>query len=404
MTRIVIIGGGTAGFKALQEILQRQPDADVTMISDEGEAAVERPMLSKELLVSDTALRKAGAPASATGLRLIAGKRAVRIDRSTRQVALHDGERVRYDRLIIATGSRPRLPPFAVKNPGLVHAVRTEADATRLRAAMEGARSIAVIGGGFIGLEVAAAARQRGLQTVVIEAQTTLLARTAPPSLSSYLLDLHHSRGVQVMSGTTVRSVGATADNRAQVITDREAIDADLVVVGIGIVPNIELAAECGLEVADGIIVDQRCRTSDQAIFAAGEVTNYPINALGFRARTECWTAATDQGRIAGRNASGANEDYLDIPWLWTDQYDCNVQYLGLPLHSDRLTRHSLDAPDSWLELGWTQKGVFVGAIGVNAARQVSELRRSLRKGLPIPEKYRSCAEFSVSQDSYAKQ
>lgn len=389
MADVVIVGGGIAGYKALQRVLEIDPSCGVVIVSDEDRPAYERPMLSKELLVSDAPLRSVTIRGDFPNLREVFKERVTSIDRARREVRLSTGEAIPYNSLILATGSRPRTLTFpGLCDDDLVY-LRTATDAERLSAKLGRNTHIAIIGGGFIGLEVAAAARKRGAEAIVFEAQPRLLARVAPPSLSTWLNKLHSDNGVTIKLGSLVNGVTRKADGRYSIHASDGFTIADQIVVGVGIVPNTELAEECGLEVRDGIVVDANCRTSDPNVFAAGDVASYTIADHEFLIRSECWTVASDQGTQAGQAAMGdLSGRYNEIPWLWSDQYDASIQYLGLPLQGVRTSRHSFGQEESWLELTWRKDGEFAGAIGVNANREIGELRRAFRKGLPVPSKY----------------
>jgi NADPH-dependent 2,4-dienoyl-CoA reductase/sulfur reductase-like enzyme len=383
---IIVLGGGIAGFKALRRIHELAPHRDVILVSDESATACERPMLSKEALVSTTGLRSVGAPAS--DRVTVLSQRGLQIDRARRSLILQDGTSLDYDRLILATGSRPRRLPEDMVSAD-VHYLRTEADADALATKLSSGRRIVIIGGGFIGLEVACAAWAKGASATVLEMSPILLARVAPASVAEHLLDLHKAQGVEIVTDTRVLRVAGRPDGTAVVETAQGHWLADCVVAGIGVLPNVELAEACGLHTDNGIVVDTMCRTSDPFILAAGEVTNYPVPSLGLRTRSESWTVAADQGEAAGEAAlASGGPGYTNLPWLWSDQFGTSIQYLGLPMSAPSLRRFQGAAAGGWLELGLDGRGAFVGAIGVNANREIAELRRAMAKGFPLPQRY----------------
>lgn len=389
MSEILIVGGGIAAFKALHRIQERAPGCKVTMISEEGTAACERPMLSKEFLRDTGGLRRTGVHFEGSDAVRIIQTRAQSIDRAAHRVLTTCGRSIFYDRMILATGSRNRRLPSEMDPDVLVRYLRTERDAILLRAELAEARHVAIIGGGFIGLEVAAAARSRGVKVTVIEAMPTLLSRVAPSEISSLLAQVHRENGVQIVAGASVLAVSRSDIGAIEVKTCTDTIKSDCVLAGIGVVPNVELAAECGLAIENGIVVDEHCQTSDADIFAAGEVTNYPVGALGLRTRSESWTVAADQGLVAADSAlAQPGQGYREIPWLWSDQYDLNIQYLGLPVKAHRWTHHDGKREGAIVSIGWTAERNFLGAIGLNANQEIAELRRQQRKGLPMPERY----------------
>ncbi|MGO4567082.1 NAD(P)/FAD-dependent oxidoreductase [Rhizobium sp. 2YAF20] len=390
MSKIVIVGGGVAAYRALHRILELDPLCDVTLISDEDRPAYERPMLSKELLTSDKPLRSLGVRGSFPNLTQLFSTRATKVDRRQKRVLLDDGCEISYEKLILATGSRPRR--LEVDNPTSerLHYLRTAVDAEKLRPFLCPGNRIAIIGGGFIGLEVAASARALGAEAVVLEAQPRLLARVAPESLSTWLHDLHKKNGVDIKLGAQVDQIAEDPSTGGMIVrTASGEIPADAVLVGIGVLPNVELAVDCGLDVDGGIAVDIHGRTSDPYILAAGEATRYPLERLGLLTRSECWTTSSDQGTIVGEAALGSLGDgYREMPWVWSDQYEASIQYLGLPLTASRMVTHPGESQNAWVDIAWDDAGRFLGAIGINSGRQISELRRALRKGLPIPAKF----------------
>lgn len=387
MGPIVIVGGGIAGFKALRRIHEIAPDREVVLVSGEGSSACERPMLSKEMLLGHAELRSV-APPTSDRVRLIVPGWVAAINRRDRCVILATGETIAYDRLILTTGSRPRRMTD-IGDGSVVHYLRTAADAEALRSQLTPGRHLIIVGGGFIGLEVACAARQRGARVTLLELKSSLLSRVAPTSVSRHLHDLHTRNGVKIRTGVQVRSIEKGWDGRIAVETSEGPEVADCVVVGIGVIPNVELALDCGLEVDNGIVVDSRCLTSDPYIFAAGEVTNYPLPGLGLRTRSESWTVAAEHGALAGETSvSSDGPEYRSLPWLWTDQYASSIQYLGLPMSAAHLIEVQGKTTESWVEIGVDDTGRMIGAIGVNANREIAELRRNSAKGQPLPEKY----------------
>jgi NADPH-dependent 2,4-dienoyl-CoA reductase/sulfur reductase-like enzyme len=386
MGDIIIVGSGIAGHRAAAELHRLAPGKSVQVYGAENGMPYDRPPLSKEfLLAADPAPPSLGPPGVyADGVSLFEGLAATAIDRDDRRVDLADGSSVHYETLLLATGSRLRHLPFGNPSGDRTFYLRTLADARRLRAALASSRSVVIVGGGFIGLEIAAAARQQGCTVTVVEMAPSLLSRTATQQLSQRILDLHEARGVTVVLG--VRPEDLVEDASGVCLRwDRGEIRADIAVVGIGVVPNQELAVSAGLGTADGILVDTRCRTSDARIFAAGEVTNYPVGRLGVRARTESWSAAVAQATVAASNIAGQDMTFQELPWFWSDQYDANIQCLGMPLAAERFLTVGDPGSPSWLRIGVDGDGGLVGAEAVNRGRDMSALRRADRNKQPIP-------------------
>jgi 3-phenylpropionate/trans-cinnamate dioxygenase ferredoxin reductase subunit/anthranilate 1,2-dioxygenase ferredoxin reductase subunit len=386
MGDLVVIGSGIAGHSAALELLRQAPGTIVQIIGAETGPPYDRPPLSKEFLLAATPKVPFLGQSEIYGeaIELRDGLTATAIDRAHHVVTLSDGSKVAYEKLLVATGSRLRRLPLRQADMRRVFYLRTVEDACRLRTALHTYRRIAIIGGGFIGLEIAAAARQLDCEVTVVEQAPMLLSRGATPVLAGYLRDLHIERGAEVRLDAAVEGVQVDRDGVTLRWPDGQ-LRADIVVVGIGITPNMELAAEAGLAVDDGILVDQRCRTSDEAIFAAGEVTNHPIGTLDLRARTESWSAAAGQGVVAARNMLGVESSFDELPWFWSDQYDINLQCLGLPARASRHMQIGDIALGRWMRIGLDHNGRLVGAECVNMGREMSALRRADRNRQPVP-------------------
>ncbi|NIF29022.1 NAD(P)-binding protein [Pantoea sp. Tr-811] len=393
MEQFVIIGGGAAAHQAARSLLQAKPQARLAMVSQEPQLPYDRPHLSKGFLTGDSL-----SPAMLGGHELygeprvewLGGASVGEIDRDNARVHLGSGAALAYDKLIIATGSRVRrLPSEVARAP--VHYLRTFEDALALRSQLVSEARVVIIGGGFIGLEVAAAARQRGCRVTVIEAQAHLLARTGCAALSHWAQALHVENGVEVQLQAQVAAIEPGPLGKARVQTSAGPVLADVVVVGIGVQANAELAQACGLDVADGIVVDRACATRDPAIFAAGEITCYPVTHLGVRTRSESWTAAGEQGSVAGRAAAGdAAAAYGEMPWLWSDQYSSTLQCLGLPQLAGKYAYLGDVHAGQWLALGWDDEDRLVCAIAANRNRDISAIRRAIKRNEPLAELYAS--------------
>ncbi len=397
MGDLVVIGSGIAGHSAALELLRQAPGATVQVIGAETGPPYDRPPLSKEFLLAPTPKVPLLGQSEVYGeaIELRDGLTAMAIDRAARVVTLSDGSSVAYEKLLVATGSRLRRLPLRQADMHRVFYLRTIEDACRLRTALHTCRHVAIIGGGFIGLEIAAAARQLDCKVTVLEQAPMLLSRGATPVLAGYLRDLHSERGADIRLDAAVEDVQVDRDGVTLRWSDGE-LRADIVVVGIGITPNMELAAEAGLTVDDGILVDQCCRTSDEAIFAAGEVTNYPIGTLDLRARTESWSAAAGQGVVAARNMLGVESAFEELPWFWSDQYDINLQCLGLPARASRHMQIGDVALGKWMRIGLDPDDRLVGAECVNMGREMSALRRADRNRQPVPPALLDRAEPSA--------
>src|SRR5215468_7587101 len=321
--RIVIVGGGPAGVGAALGARQQDAAAEVILLSDEACEPYEKPPLSKAVLTGKALPYEAPivGPKGVAGANITfkTGARVQAIDRAAKAVVIESGERISYDALVLATGSINRILVMFPPGPG-IHYLRTEQESLALKAALARSRSLIVIGGGLIGLEVAASAAELGVTTTVIEIAPRILARVCDEETSVFVQQHHAAHGVDIRLATAVSGTRSLPDGRLAVDT----LTADVIVVGTGAVPDDALGRAAGLDVADGIVVDERGRTNDPAIFAAGDCTRFP--GPHGPVRLENWRHAQDHGALVGRNAAGADAAYNVAPSFWSEQYDLYIQ------------------------------------------------------------------------------
>jgi 3-phenylpropionate/trans-cinnamate dioxygenase ferredoxin reductase component len=381
---IVIVGAGQAGGWAAQTLRKEGFSGRVVLIGEESHPPHERPPLSKAVLAGDalpetTRLMKSEA-FEGLGLEWRPGACATRIDRAAKQLGLADGEAVAYDKLILCTGGRARRLTIPGADSDGVHTLRTIGDALALAPVLKPGNSVVVVGGGWIGLEVAATARKKGADVVVVEAQSRLCERTVPREISEHLLVLHRSQGVRVILGAGVTAIqAASGDRRAVTLADGTTLQCDAVVVGVGLVPNDGLAREAGLACDGGVIVDSRCQTSDPDVLAAGDVAVMDNPWAGRRLRLESWQNAQDGGIAAARSALGMPVDYQPLPWFWSDQYGMNLQIYGFPEPSQRVAVRGTPGSDSFV-LFYLDGDVVRAALGPNAAKDLRFARRLIEQ------------------------
>ena len=349
------------------------------MIGAEPELPYDRPVLSKQALIHTEGEQRAfirdRAWYEAQRLELRLGMSVEAIDRTAQAVHLQDGTTLAYDRLLIATGSRVRRFTGPIDDGVPLHYVRTIADARTLRGALSPGKRVAVLGGGFIGLEVAASARTIGCETILIESGNRLLQRSMPQQIGDFIHAVHRAHGVDVHLHTSPLGIRRASDH-AIIDTDRGEIEADVIVVGIGVLPNVELARAAGLVVDNGIVVDEQCRTADPKIFAAGEVTQHFNPLLKRHIRVESWQVAENQSAIAATNMLGGSACYAETPWLWSDQYDYNLQTLGLFDEKHALVTRGEVASGSFCMLTLDEAGRLNAVAAVNAGREVGVCKR----------------------------
>lgn len=388
----VIIGGGQAGLQAADSLRAGGYAAPVTIIADEHGAPYQRPPLSKDFLLPG----KEAAPLPLRGpdflaahdITLRAGTPATAIDCTGRTVALADGTTVPYDHLVLATGARNRsLSCPGAELPG-IHGLKTLHDAEALHLALSAARNVVVIGAGFIGLEFAAAARAHGARVTVLEFAPRPMGRALTPLMGDYFAAHHAEQGVELRLGQGIESFTAGEDGRvaAAVSTTGTSYPADLVVVGIGVVPNDSLATDAGLQAENGIVVDGGLRTSDPAILAVGDCANFPNTHSGTRTRLESVQNATDQGRHAAATILGAVAEYTELPWFWSTQGAVRLQIAGLSAPGDETTVLGDPATGKFSVL-CHRDGRLVAAESVNSPADHIAARKLIAAGCgPAPE------------------
>ncbi|OCP10147.1 MULTISPECIES: FAD-dependent oxidoreductase [unclassified Ensifer] len=330
---IVIVGAGECGARAAFGLREKGYDGKITLIGAEPHPPYERPPLSKDGIKQEAPPKYIAdiERYAAAGIDLLTDAPVRAIKRSARRVELVDGSSIPYNRLLLTTGARARALPGTEHLSSRVRTLRTHADAAAIRCELVPGRKLAVIGGGFIGLELAATARGLGAEVVLIEGLGRILSRGVPEDIAVVVADRHQAEGVELRCDAKIERIDAD-DGRARVVlAGGETIEADLVVVGIGAVPNTELAAAAGLSIENGIAVDATLRTSDPDIYAAGDCCSYPLcHYGGRRVRLEAWRNAQDQGTLVAGNLLGANEAITSVPWFWSDQYDLTLQIAGL--------------------------------------------------------------------------
>ncbi len=381
---IVIVGAGQAGYWGARTLRTQGYDGRLILVGNEPHPPYERPPLSKQIL------RGAAEPISSwlatpeklaeINVEFLPDRAANAIDRKERIVELRDGTRIGYDRLLLTTGARPRrlTLPMAAEAPVLY--LRDIADSLALRARLSSGKRLAVIGGGLIGLEVAAAAVGRGCAVTVIEAAERLMARVAGPQISAHLERRHHDHGTLILTGATPELIESAGDACRIICRDGRSCEGDVVVIGVGIVPNAELAASAGLRAENGLWVDEYCRTEDPHIWAAGDVTSHVNPLLGRRVRLESWQNAQNQAIAAAHNMLGIARPYAEIPWGWSDQFDVNLQLLGAPTSFSRAVTRGNPESASFSVL-YFEADTIAGVNAVNAAKDIAVARRLMAAG-----------------------
>lgn len=387
MDKIVIVGASLAGMQAAQTLRRSDYEGAIVVVGDEPHYPYDRPPLSKQYLAGewdDEKLRlRAAADPAELGIDWRLGTAATSLDLSGAIVGLDDGSQVPYDGLIIATGASPRPLP-GVELDG-VHMLRSLDDAKNLRDHFDASPNrVCVIGAGFIGAEVAATARERGLEVTMIEGASAPMARVLDSAAGMAIADLHRSHGVDVRLGTGVSAI----NHGAVELSDGSVVEADAVVVGIGVVPNTEWLEGSGLELDNGVVCDATCLAAPQVV-AAGDVARWPNQRFGGTlTRVEQWDNAVDQGAYVAKRLLAGSDDppdpFAPVPWFWSDQYDRKIQLAGVPAEQAEVVHGSI-AEQRFVQL-YVDGEQFVGALAWNRPRQAIMARQLLEKGASADE------------------
>lgn len=380
----IVIGAGQAGGRAVEAMRACGFTGRILLLGAESHLPYERPPLSKKLLTGEVGQQTTYLHDQAfyddQGIELRLGTNAVAIDRKARTLELASGETLHYDKLLLTTGARVRkLSIPGATLPG-VHYLRDMDDCLAIRERLSQNARLVVVGGGFIGLEAASAARARGCAVTILEAADLVLNRVAAPEIGRFYEELHRANGVDIR--TRVKVVEFTGDGRIEAVVCEGGVicPADFVIVGIGVEAETGLASDAGLDVDNGIVVDHHGRSSDDRIFAAGDVTNHPNEALGRRLRLESWQNAQNQAIAVARVMCGGSEPYRELPWFWSDQYGLNLQMVGLPGDWDQIVMRGDMAAHKFTAF-YLRDRLVIGANAVNSPRDLRYARMFMEQG-----------------------
>jgi 3-phenylpropionate/trans-cinnamate dioxygenase ferredoxin reductase component len=375
MGDIVIIGAGECGARTALALRDSGFAGAITLLGSEAHLPYERPPLSKDVLTG------ANSPAprqiasreqfKTSGITFLPSSNAVEIDRAGKQIRLSDGQAIGYSMLLLATGASPRRLPMAEGSHHCVY-LRTHDDAVVIREKLGRGGSVAIVGGGFIGLEIAASARKLGCAVTIIEGLERILMRGVPADIARVIHEEHERQGVRIITAKGLASIEANGDQAEVTLTNGEMIVADLVVIGIGAFPNVELAEAAGLEISNGVAVDRHLRTSDPSIYAAGDCASFPVAVYGGRrVRLESWRNTHDQAKVAASNMMGGNAIIDAVPWFWSDQYDLGLQVAGLA--DEGTTTVQRDIGDgAFILFSLADDGRLVAASGIGPGNSVA--------------------------------
>ncbi len=367
---MVIVGAGMAGARAVIALRAADYQGPITLIGEEAQLPYDRPPLSKAAITADEAPTPAflldDDQLRSLNATFIRNAKAVKLDVKAKTVSLSSGALVPYEKLLIATGAKPRR--LNIEGGEFALTLRDFSDAEHLRAQFKPGNKIAIIGGGFIGLELAASARKRGCDVTLIEAQPRILMRGVPEAIARIVHDKHIAEGVKLLTGTGLTKL----ERHAVHLADGRVIDADLIIAGIGAAPEVTLAADAGLKIENGILCDEHLRTSDPDVFASGDCCNFPHGLFGGkRTRLEAWRSASDQANTAVENMLGGSKVHNAVPWFWSDQHDLTLQIAGMgDLGTKTVTRHL--SPQAFIMFHLTDDGRLVGASGIGPGNSIA--------------------------------
>lgn len=387
---IVIVGGGQAGGQAAASLRQEGCEDRILVLADEPHIPYQRPPLSKQYLAGACGLERVHMrPASfyaTKDIEVRSGVRVERLDVSAKTITCANGETIGYRKLLLATGASPRR--LAVPRGDLpgVHYLRTIADVDVIRQDLRPGRRLVVVGGGYIGLEVAAVAVSLGLQVTVLEMEPRVLQRVASAEMSAFFATLHAGKGVAIRTQARVTAFSGETRLSAVVCGEGEPVPADLAVVGVGVMPNVELAANAGLACDDGVVVDEYARTDAPDVYAAGDCTNHPNAVLGRRLRLESVPNAMEQARVAAANLAapdGKARPYAAVPWFWSDQYDLKLQMVGFATDGERSVTRG-DPASGQFATFHLRGGELIAADAVNSPREFMAARQLLGRKVDV--------------------
>ncbi len=403
----VIVGASHAGSLLAIQLRKEGWSGKIVLIGAEDPLPYHRPPLSKAVLAGekevDKILLRPALMYANNDVQLRLGEQVTKIDRANKVLSLSSGESIAYDKLALCTGATPKHLPIGEDLPG-VHYLRDAKDVAGIRADMSEGKHAIVIGGGYIGLETAAVMAKKGLTVSVVEMSPRLLQRVASPVIADYFRLLHESNGVMIETQTQVEAIATQEGRLAVQLSSGDTRQADIVIIGVGVVPETGLAEDAGLNVADGIVVDSYMRTSDPDIYAAGDCTVFPSPRYGRLLRLESVQNALDQARIAATSICAGEVVYDALPWFWSDQYEVKLQSAGLRLdHESEVVRGDPLSTDArGFSVFYMRGDRMISADCVNRAKEFMVCKRLIAERLPV--NLEALADETLGADQFEKQ
>ncbi len=382
---VIIVGGGHAAGQAAASLRQEGYEGAVTVIGEEPHPPYQRPPLSKQYLAGEQPIDKVYLRPETfydgKDITLVKGVRVDALNTQDNTVTTESGDTLNYEHLIIATGTRPRVLPIPGADLQGVHYLRTIADVDGIRAEFAAGKKLVIVGGGYIGLEVAAVATEAGLKVSVLEMEDRILQRVTTPQMSEFYTRLHTGRGIDIRTNTGASAFEGKDGKVVAAVCGDEQIDADVVVVGIGVIPNVELAEAAGITCDNGIVVDNRCKTSIANVFAIGDCSNHPNELLDRRLRLESVPNAMEQSRVTAANIVGKDKTYNSMPWFWSDQYELKLQMLGFSADGDETVQRG-DMQSNEFAVFYLKDDKVVAVDAVNSPRDFMAAKQLVGKAV----------------------
>lgn len=387
MNEIVVIGSGQAAIQAVMSLKRNEFTGSIKVIGEEDHLPYQRPPLSKDFLLEEYKPERVSLKKKEfyeeNGVDLILGKRAESIDTILKEITLSDENKIRYDQLIIATGSRVRklnVPGYDKKG---IYYLRDLDDANALKQRLKKNKKMVIVGAGYIGLEVASVAASLGVEVTVIEMANRVMNRTVDPMISSYYQKLHESHGVKIHLDNGLKAFEGGDSVNAVLCSDGLMLEADLVVIGAGVLPNQEIAIEAGLECNNGIMVNEFGETSTAHVYACGDCTNHPNKGLNTRLRLESVHNAMEQSKTVANTIMGNKEPYDQVPWFWSDQYDHKLQLVGISGDHDEVVMRGLESEQKFL-LFYLKNSELIAVNAINSSKEFLICRKLVANKVKI--------------------
>jgi 3-phenylpropionate/trans-cinnamate dioxygenase ferredoxin reductase subunit len=373
--RVVIVGAGVGGLRSAESLRRVGHTGPITLVGAETHLPYDRPPLTKQVLRGERDLPSLRDEYESLNLTTVLGRRATGLDAASRRVTLDDGSQLDYDSLVLAPGVEPRWLRGTARRPGL-HAIRTIEDALGLREALAGVDSVVVVGGGFVGCEVAASARTLGKDVTIVEALPAPLAAVVGPDAAAEIVAVHERNGVAILAGTGVAEILGDERVSGLKLSDGRILDAQEIVLGLGVVLDLDWLSGSGVEVDDGIVCSAAGRTSMPGVYAVGDAARWWHPLAGAHRRVEHWTSASEQAEVVAANIvagpDGAATELDEVPYFWSDQYAVKIQALGF---LDPNARTDVLRPNDRFVVLYSHGGVITGVLGLSAARSVMRMR-----------------------------